>query len=86
MLAQAADTGHDATIITAEEYDVAAGKLIAAEAGAHITDITFHRDGRDFKATLVSKDEATQQALEQEIAKALTGTQPAAKPARSPQP
>lgn len=86
MLAQAADTGHDATIITAEEYDVAAGKLIAAEAGAHITDITFHLDGRDFKATLVSKDEATQQALEQEIAKALTGTQPAAKPARGRQP
>lgn len=71
MLAMTADRGHDATIITAEDYDVAAGKLIAEEAGAQLTDITFHRDGYDFTATLVSKEATVQEELEALVEQAI---------------
>ena len=48
MLAMLAGHGNHAAVITANPYDVAAGLLIAQEAGVHCHHFSFGRDGREF--------------------------------------
>lgn len=52
MLCMVAGTGNAAALVTANDYDVAAGLLVAAEAGATLSQVSFTRDGRAFTAYL----------------------------------
>ncbi len=54
MLAMVARQVRDAAVITAANYDVAAGLLIARESGAHVEQVTFEREGRAFTVSVVA--------------------------------
>lgn len=55
--------GNTGAIVTANDYDVAAGLLVAREAGATVSQLTFEREGRAFTAYLAGESEATHAAL-----------------------
>jgi fructose-1,6-bisphosphatase/inositol monophosphatase family enzyme len=63
ILALMAGHGGNGTILTANEYDVEAGLLVAREAGASITQITFETDTRPRTATVVGADLRIHDAL-----------------------
>ncbi|MBA3462365.1 MAG: inositol monophosphatase [Deltaproteobacteria bacterium] len=63
MLAMISGTGNTGAIITANDYDVAAGLLIAEEAGARTSTRTFVRDGRTFTAYIAGASSAIHDAL-----------------------
>ncbi len=50
-LARVSGTGHKGSLVTAKPHDIAAGKLIAQEAGATISEINFQRniDGKPYQ-------------------------------------
>ncbi|MBL9016726.1 MAG: inositol monophosphatase [Myxococcales bacterium] len=62
-LAMVSGTGATGAIITANEYDVAAGWLIADEAGARCATRTFERAGRSFTAYIVGASPAVHEKL-----------------------
>jgi len=64
MLAMVSGTGNTGALITANDYDVVAGLLVAAEAGARVSTRSFQRDGRTFTVYIVSESPAVQGALE----------------------
>ncbi len=84
MLTTSAKNDHHAAIITANDYDVAAGVLIAQEAGAQVKTFDFKRDGQDFTAILAARNSDVFAALDKQIAATLSPTskKPAAKPPR----
>jgi fructose-1,6-bisphosphatase/inositol monophosphatase family enzyme len=71
MLVQVADRGRDAAVITAAPYDVAAGALIAAEAGAHLATAEFARDGYDFTVMVAASEASVSAALKNAASAAL---------------
>lgn len=73
MLAQVADRGRDAAVITAASYDVAAGVLIATEAGAHVTTADFNRDDHVFSVLIAAADSSVHELLIAEATTALEG-------------
>jgi len=72
MLAQVADKGRDAAVITAESYDIAAGALIVREAGAHLSAADFVRDGYSFTAIIAATQPGVANALISSASQALT--------------
>ena len=54
-LAKVAGRGNAAALVTANDYDVAAACLIAAEAGAHLSSLSFEREGRTFVLYLAAQ-------------------------------
>lgn len=58
MLCMVSGSGNAAAVVTANDYDVAAGLLVAAEAGATLSQVTFERDGRAFTAWLAAESAA----------------------------
>ena len=71
MLVQVADRGRDAAVMTAAPYDVAAGVLIAREAGADLQSASFSRDGHDFTVIVAATDAGVGSALATSATKAL---------------
>jgi histidinol-phosphatase len=63
MLSMISGTGNTGAIITANDYDVAAGLLVAEEAGARWTTRTFTRDGRAFTAYIAGANAAVHDVL-----------------------
>src|SRR5204863_2776950 len=62
-LAMVSGTGNTGAIITANEYDVAAGWLVAEEAGAKLSTRTFDRGGRAFTAYIAGSSATVHDAL-----------------------
>ncbi|MBT6277145.1 MAG: hypothetical protein HOI95_23805, partial [Chromatiales bacterium] len=54
-IAKVAGRGNCGAVITANDYDVSAGLLVATEAGALTSSHTFERDGRSFTAYVVAQ-------------------------------
>jgi fructose-1,6-bisphosphatase/inositol monophosphatase family enzyme len=63
MLCMVGGCGNSGAMVTANDYDVAAGLLVAREAGATVSELTFEREGRRFTAYLAGESEATHAAL-----------------------
>ena len=63
MLAQMAGQGGAGAVVTAKDHDVEAGLLIAHEAGAWITQLTFEREGHERTATVVGTEQGIHDAL-----------------------
>ena len=68
MLAMVAGKGSDGAVITANDYDIEAAKLIAQEAGAPVSPLDFTRDIpgqgiKTFTATVAAADRALYDAL-----------------------
>jgi fructose-1,6-bisphosphatase/inositol monophosphatase family enzyme len=63
ILAHMAGSGGAGTILTANDYDVEAGLLIAREAGATVTQLTFAAEGGPRTATVVGADARIHDAL-----------------------
>jgi fructose-1,6-bisphosphatase/inositol monophosphatase family enzyme len=63
ILAQMAGRGGHGTILTANEYDVEAGLLIAREAGASVTQLEFETESGTRTATVVGADHRIHDAL-----------------------
>ena len=79
MFSYLAGHGNDAVMVTANHYDVAAGILIAEEAGAHINRSSFHRDiagkQREFTLYFGAQTQTVKKELEDLIAATLTQMQ-----------
>ncbi len=63
ILAHMAGAGGSGTILTAKDHDVEAGLLIAREAGASVTQLTFTTGGDTRTATVVAADPRIRDAL-----------------------
>ncbi|MCD8563355.1 MAG: inositol monophosphatase [Alphaproteobacteria bacterium] len=75
MLTMSAENDYHAAVITAEEYDVAAGLLIAQEAGAQVESLDFHRDNRDFTAFIAARNPVVFAALDAQVRKTVGALQ-----------
>jgi myo-inositol-1(or 4)-monophosphatase len=63
MLAMVSGTGNTGAVVTANDYDVAAGLLVAEEAGARWSARTLVRDGRTFTAYIAAEAPVIHDAL-----------------------
>jgi fructose-1,6-bisphosphatase/inositol monophosphatase family enzyme len=63
MLAGVCGHGSSGAVITANDYDVAAGLLVASEAGAVVSTRSFVRDGRSFTAYVIGASRPVHDAL-----------------------
>lgn len=71
MLCYSAINDNHVSIITAKEYDIAAGLLIAQEAGANTQRFDFIRDSKPYTALVVTKNMVAFDTLNQQVAKSL---------------
>jgi|GEM_PF-2060245 len=85
MLSLLAGKGNDGAIITANDYDVAAGKLVAQESGAKISELNFHRANHDFTATIAAQNDNIHDRLRQ-MTKSALGLSSQRAPSKSPSP
>ena len=71
MLISTADGQNDGAVVTANDYDIEPGKLIAREAGVHIREI-FFKVGQELRSVTIT---AASQEIEDALAAAVMGIQ-----------
>ena len=64
MLCMVSGTGNAGAVVTANDYDVGAGLLVAEEAGATWTAHRFEREGRTFTVYVAAESAAFHARLE----------------------